>query len=337
MPSTADQKKTPNFARRIKWLGIATAVIFALYSAVWFYIANEGKRRVDTALIQLTQSGTPVTCEQSEIKGYPFRLGLFCKSLSLAQPQKGLALSAGSLRSAAQVYDPRHVIIELDGPASLDAPGLEPLTLNWKALRTSARVMQPLPQRISIESEGLQVAVRGPAGADTKILDADYASGHMRTEDANVAFAGEGGGVVIDPVATKGRTIPEFAASYDAVLDNGVAVLVDRPKSVRGLSGTIRQSQVIFKDGGTLKVSGPIKVDAEGLMDADLTITIADATKLGLALSKAAPEVANVINTTMATVAMANGAGKEAKIDVKIRKGKVSTGIFPLGNIPPLQ
>ncbi len=337
MPSTNELNKTPNFARRIKWLGIGTAIVFALYSAGWFYVAKEGKRRVDEALVGLTQSGTPVVCEQSQIKGYPFRLGLFCNSISFEQPQKGLSFSAGNLRSAAQVYDPKHAIIELDGPARLDAPGLEPLTLNWSLLHASARVARPIPERVSIEAKELQVAVRGPAGADTKVLTADYASGHMRTEETNVAFAGEGGGVVIDPAATPGRFVPEFAASYDVLLDNGIAVISSRPKSLRGISGTIRQSQIIFKDGGTLKVSGPIKVDAEGLLEADLNIAMADAAKLGVALSKAAPEVANVITTTMKTVAMTSGADKEAKIEVKIRKGKASIGFIPLGQIPPLQ
>jgi hypothetical protein len=337
MPSTDELNKTPNFARRIKWLGIGTAIVFALYSAGWFYVAKEGKRRVDEAIAALTRSGTPVVCEQSQIKGYPFRLGLFCDSISVEQPQKGLSFSAGNLRSAAQVYDPKHAIIELDGPARLDAPGLEPLTLNWSLLHASARIAKPVPERISVEAKELQVAVRGPAGADTKVLTAEYASGHMRTEEVNVAFAGEGGGVVIDPNATPGRTVPEFAASYDVLLENGIAVLEAKPKSLRGISGTIRQSQIIFKDGGTLKVSGPLKVDMDGLLDADLSIAVADAAKLGLALSKAAPEFANVITTTMTTVGMANGAGKEAKIDIKIHKGRASIGFIPLGEIPPLQ
>jgi hypothetical protein len=337
MPSTIVKDKTPNFARRIKWLGVFTAILFALYSAGWFYVAQEGKRRVDTALAEISQTGSVVNCEQSEIKGFPFRLGLFCKSVNFEQPQKGVAFSAGNLRSAAQVYNPKQAVIELDGPALLSAPGLEPLSLNWTLLHASLRVAQPLPERVSLEAKELNVAVRGPAGADTKVLTAEYASGHMRTEETNVAIAGEGAGVVIDPIATPGRSIPEFAASYDAVLNNGVAVFLSRPKSLRGLSGTVRQSQIIFKDGGTMKLTGPIAVDAGGLIDADLNIVLSDAPKLGLALAKAAPEVANMITTTMTTVAMANGEVKEAKIDIKIRKGKVSTGFFPLGDIPPVQ
>lgn len=337
MPSTTVQNKTPNFSRRIKWLGIITAIVFALYSAGWFYIAQEGKRRVDLALANLTRSGTPVNCEQSEIKGFPFRLGLFCNSVNFEQPQKGIAFSAGQLRSAAQVYDPKRAIVELDGPAQLNLPELEPLVLHWRSLHASVRVAKPLPERVSVEAQALQIAVRGPAGADTKIVNADYASGHMRTEQTNVAFAGEGGGVSIDGAATPGRTIPEFAASYDLLLNDGVAVLTIKPQSLRGLSGTIRQLQIIFKEGGTLKVTGPIMVDADGLINGELTIVLSDAKKLGQALAKAAPEVSDMITTIMSTVGMANGEGKEAKIEVKIRKGRVSTGFFPLGNIPLVQ
>jgi hypothetical protein len=338
MPSTLQKPiNSPNFGRRIKWLGIVTAVIFALYSAGWYFIAQEGKRRFDDALVNIAQTGTLASCEQSEIKGFPFRLGIFCNSTGFEQPEKGIAFFAGALRSAAQVYNPKHVIVELDSPARLDAPGLEPLTLNWTLLHASARLAAPLPQRVSLEAEALQIAIRGPAGADANLVQAAYASAHMRTEERDIALAGEGAGVIVDPAATPSRKVPEFSASYDLLVLDGVAVIASKPKSLRGIKANLRQSKIIFKDGGTLKLSGPASVDASGLIDADLSIAISDPKNLGSALAQIAPEAANVITTMMTTVAMANGDGKEAKIEVTIRKGKVSTGFFPLGQIPPLQ
>jgi hypothetical protein len=337
MPSTIALNKTPNFGRRIKWLGAVTALAFALYSAGWFYVAQEGKRRVDDALAESGQSGVLAKCDQSEIKGYPFRLGLFCNAISFEQPQKAISLSAGSLRSAAQVYDPKHVIIELDSPAHVEAPGIKPLILNWTLLHASARLAQPLPERVSIEAQALQIAMREPSGADTNFMSLDYASAHMRTEETNLAFAGEGGGVIINPIITPQRKVPEFATSYDFLVTDGVAIFAAKPKSLRGIKGSLRQSQIVFKTGGTLKLTGPLSVDDSGLLDADLSITLVDTTRLGVALSQIAPEAENVITTMMATVGLGNGADKEAEIEVKIRKGKVSIGFFPLGTIPPLQ
>lgn len=337
MPSTTKDRSTSKFGRRIKWLGISTALIFVLYSAGWHYVAQEGKRRIDETLMKLTGSGAPASCERSEIKGYPFRIGLFCDAISFEQPQNGIIFSAHALRSAAQVYNPKQAIIELDGPAQLEVPNIQPLVLNWTLLHASLHVAEPVPQRVSIESKSLKIAVRGPAGADTEMITADYASVHMRTEENDAAFAGEGAAVIINPAATPGRTIPEFATSYDAVLNDGIAVLAAKPKSLRGLSGTIRQSQIIFKGGGALKLTGSLKVDAQGLLDADLSIAFNNPAKLGIALSKATPEAADAITSALTTAALSGDNSKETKIEIKIRKGKVSTGFFPIGKIPPLQ
>jgi hypothetical protein len=162
----------------------------------------------------------------------------------------------------------------------------------------------------------------------------------MRIEDRNAAFAGEVDGLLVDPAITPGREVPSLSVSYDAVLTDGVRIITSRPKNareaLRGASGEIRSARVIFKDGGTLELSGPLSVGADGLIDGDVKIKFADADRLGAALAKIAPEAASVIKPALSGAALTAGKDKEAGLTLTIRKGKVSAGFFPLGKIPPI-
>lgn len=330
----------PNYGRRIKWLGIFALALAAAWTAAWFWLAGLGETRVDAALASVNAQGRPFACDNRSIKGYPFRLGLFCDSIRFEDPSRGVRVSASALRTAAQVYNPWHLIAELDGPALIDAPGLQPLEINWSLLHASVRANKPLPDRVSVESKGLDVGLRIEAGAVARAIAADYAAGHMRREDKDVAFAGEAGGLSIDPAITPGRTIPLLSASYDMVLKDGLRILGARPKDIRaalrGASGEIRSMVVIFTQGGEARIAGPVSLDAAGLIDGDITVTFKDGDELGAALAKAIPEAASVIKPALSAAAMAAGKDRQASLTLTIRKGKVSAGFFPIGNIPPL-
>jgi hypothetical protein len=330
----------PNFGRRIKWLGVFALALAVAWTAAWFWLAGLGETKVDAALAKVNAQGRPVACDNRSIKGYPFRFGLFCDSVRVEDPTRGIRISASALRTAAQVYNPWHLIAELDGPALIDAPGLQPLEIHWSLLHASVRANKPLPDRMSLESKGLDVSIRIEAGAVARAIAADYAAGHMRREDKDVAIAGEAGGLAIDPAITPGRTIPLLSASYDIVLKDGVRIIAARPKDIRaalrGASGEIRNAVIIFADGGEARVKGPVSADAAGLIDGDITVTFKDGDKLGLALAKALPEAASVIQPALSAAAMAAGKDREANLTLTIRKGKVSAGFFPIGKIPPI-
>ena len=343
MASTASQDqgaKKPNYARRIKWLGIITAILMLAFTGGWFYLANLGEKQIDVALAKANTGAQKIACGNRSIKGYPFRFGLFCDTVVFEQTSKGLRVAAGALRTAAQVYNPWQLVAELDGPAQIDAPGLQPLEINWSLLHSSVRANRPLPDRVSVEAKNLDISIRGQSGARSRAIIADYAAGHMRIEDKDVAFAGEVDDLLVDPAVTPGREIPLLAASYDALLTDGARVLTSRPKNareaLRGVSGIIRSARVIFKDGGTLELSGPLSIGADGLVDGDVNIKFADGEKLGSALAKIAPEAASVIQPSLSAASVAAGKDKEASLTLTIRKGKVSAGFFPIGKIPAI-
>lgn len=332
--------RKPNFARRIKWLGIFTLLAMSAWTGAWFWLADLGQSKVDEALAKANTQGRPVACDNRSIQGFPFRFGLFCDSVRFEDPKRGIRVSASALRTAAQVYNPWHLIAELDGPALIDAPGLQPLEIHWSLLHASVRANKPLPDRISVESKGLDVGVRVEAGAVARAVAADYAAGHMRREDKDVAFAGEAGGLSIDPAITPGRKIPLLSASYDILLKDGVRIMAAKPKDIRaalrGQSGEVRSAVIIFNDGGEARVNGSLNTDQAGLVTGSITIIFKDGDKLGAALAKALPEAASVIQPALSAAAKTAGKDGQSELRLTIRNGKVYVGFFPIGEIPPL-
>ena len=232
MASTQSDKPAPNFGRRIKWLGLFAALVAALYSGGWYWLASEGERRLDAAVAKSAESGRVAECVNRDIKGYPFRLGLFCDKVAFSDDERGIVFHAGALRSAAQVYNPRHAVIELDGPAFIETQDIAPLELNWSLLHGSVRGAAPVPAQVSVEGENVTAAFDG-----TKALSAARAAFHMRKEEADIALAGSWEAVTLAPDFTPGRTIPPYALSYDLKVKDGVRLMTESIRSARGQSG----------------------------------------------------------------------------------------------------
>src|SRR5690606_33845423 len=123
------------------------------------------------------RDGNRIACENSEVRGFPFRLGLHCDSVLFESAQEGISFAAGAFRSAAQVYQPNFLIGELDGEARLHVSGFAALNLEWERMRASVRLARPLPERISIESHALKAF--SEAGA-TSLFNASMSEIHMR-------------------------------------------------------------------------------------------------------------------------------------------------------------
>ena len=336
MPSS--QSTPPNYSRRIKWLGIFVAVIAALYSALWFWGAAKAKEELGKALADSARSGQTADCSNLDIKGFPFRVGVFCDHITFSDPGQNISASLGALRSAAQIYNPMQGIVELDGPLELSLPGGNKIKADWSLLHASARVSTPLPKRSSIEIRDISVSL--PSKSDTPVFKSANIQAHFRTEGNNIGLAASTLDMQIDPALTQGRIIPPFNVDADIEIKDGVALAISGKRNLvellRGQSGTLRTIGLNFSAGGGFKLSGPVALDQNGLLSADLAITFSEANKLGATIEKIAPELAAYIAPSLSLAASTAKPGEDPKIEVTIRNGKASIGIIPLGQIPAL-
>ncbi|WP_274627636.1 DUF2125 domain-containing protein [Arvimicrobium flavum] len=324
----ASSETTPRYSRRMVWLAAFIVVLFGGYSAGWFYVGNMLEGQVRTALANAGQKGVAADCANPTARGFPFRIGVYCDKVSF-DDGKGVNVSAGALRSAAQVYNPFHVVSELDGPATVGLGSAGSLQLDWKALRASARLATPLPERVSIE--GTDIAA-GPVSAAPQ-LNAKTFEGHMRPKGSDLDVAGSIGDLTAAAGLVQGRVLPPLSGQIDATIANGVALLRSGAADLKGQSATIRNLWLSTGPNTGVGVKGSIAADAAGLIDADLTLTIRNAKGLAQVAAQAFPEASKQINNAMLGLAML---GENTSVPLRIVKGKATLGFISLGDIPPI-
>lgn len=320
-------------SRRFLWWGLFLVLLVGGYSAGWYVIAGKVEERVDATIDRLAAKDVVADCENRTVRGFPLGLGLYCDGLNYEDAARGISFTTGALRTAAQVYRPFQAAAELDGPLQVESPDFPPLLVDWDSLRATVRVARPVPESISVEAKGLSAITDPDNETDpANIFDAAEAQANLHPDGADIDWAGGFKGLKINPDVIDGRDIPLLDGSGEAKIANGVAMLADRPRSLRGQSATIQHLTLTSGTGG-VTVSGPVSVDNDGLIDANLRVTIKDPAALGAVLKQAVPEHASEIQTGLAGIAFF---GKDPSVPLKIVKGRATFMGFTIAEIKPL-
>jgi len=331
---TSSDERRPKSRRGLFWLMAFIVVLFALYSGGWFYLADKVRTETDKAVATLNKSGIEAGCANLQVSGYPLSFTVSCDNLAYEDDAKNIAASAGSFNAVAQITQPLSPVADLRGPLRTSVPGMVPLWIDWDNLQAKVNLSWPLPQRIALQAEGLSGQTDPADDTDpVELFSSGRAAGQLQQNGQDVDYAGSFTDLEIDADAIGGRVLPALDASGDATLKNGVALIGTQVKSLRGQSLEIRNLDL---SSGTARVtvSGPLSVDAEGLVDADLMIRIKDPKAVASILAGAIPEQKDAIEQGFAALAML---GKEPSMPLKVIKGKASLGFIPLGKIKPVQ
>lgn len=334
---TSSSQSPVNYGRRFFWFAVAILAGIGLYSAGWFYAARLIEDKAGSAIASLNGNGRRANCEEPQARGYPFRIGLFCRSVMFEDARKGVSFQAREMRSAAQVYQPWRVIAELDGPARLEAPGLNALALDWASLLASARLATPLPERLSVEGRDVKVSLDEQSEALALLAEAENVEAHLRPMGEDLDLAVRFGGVKPSAAVTEGVALPPLSGLVDATLTGG-ALPGALDGGLRGRSGTIRSLTVSFGDevggeGAGVTVSGPVAVDEAGLVDAEFQITVREPMALAKILGDLAPHARREIELAASSI---EAMGGNTGMPLRIVKGEASLGFITLGSVPPL-
>lgn len=332
MPSST--AKQPNYGRRILWLTIILLVLFGGYTAGWYWLAGRIQGEVETRVARLNGDGVKAECLNARVEGYPMRIGLTCDGIDYQDDAHGVAASVGRLQTAAQALQPLLTVAQLDGPLRTQAPGTPPLWIDWDDLKASVRLWHPLPDRVSVQIEGLSVQTDPEDGDPVFLFNAAQTEGHLRPNGNDLDWAGSFNGLEIDQNILGQRNLPPLDGESDLTLADGVPLLLQRasgPEALRGKSGTIRQLK-LAAEGASISLTGPFSFDAEGYLDAQLTLSWQNTQKLGDVLAGAFPEQGNNIRNILTAIAAAG----QSKAPVSIKKGRVGFSFFTLGQIPPI-
>jgi hypothetical protein len=301
----------------------------ALYSAGWVYAAGRLRDAAMEALEVARSEGLVVDCAQAEVRGYPFRLGLFCEDVSLAAADTGWSISAGPFRSAAQIYRPAHMVAELDGSAVLMQAGRPLFEADWNLLRASARLAEPLPARLSVEVRQPVVRSLGNLGTDP-LATAAQADLHMRTRGDDVDLAWRIEALALPPAVTNGRPLPPLDVSGNITLSDSARLLAGGIESLRGLSGEIHQIRIEDGQGAAVTLRGAGRVRPDGLIDGSFTLSLEGSDRVAALVSGIFAGDASTFAESLASL------GEGAEFPVRIEAGRITAGFVPVGRIPPL-
>lgn len=324
-------------ARKILWLGLAIVVAIGLYTAGWFYAANKLKETVLNAIAPTEAASVSGECGDIAFRGYPFRIGLFCSKVNVDDKENGVSASFGQLRSAAQVYDPGHIVWELDSPAEIRTGHGLTVSAEWQNLQSSLTTKLKGIDRTSLVIEDLKANAVSSVTGQTIDFDAAKTEMHLRQNGADLD-----GAITVTDAATVIKDWPQILPRLSAIADvtlAGKAGMIDGSDEtgLYGASGELRRVLADIGEGRTMRISGPFSFDNEGYLSGQFKVEIEKLGAWSDNAKQAFPQLQSTIDTARKLLGALAGGGDRASVDVVVDRGRATiSGFIPLGKIPPI-
>lgn len=327
-----------NATRRIKWLLFAFMATTLACIAGWFIVAKNIDTQLSEMIEQRRATGETANCDNQMVRGFPFRFGVFCDAASFANTD--ISVNIGAIRSAAQFYNPTHVIIEADSPLQLRTRSNN-IIVTWDGARTSIIHADPLPRRLSIEIK--QPRMETPAMAT---MGAEALTAHMRHLNQTDDRGGQAGDMEIamqitapdlSPLLGKDAVRTPFNLDIDATLKQLAARYVsgERATLLTNTGVIVHRAAVLLSNDSGLLVDGTLSTDARGLISGVLTVRLVDVDAVINGLTAAFPLKRNII-ALLNNLPRSGTNSDEASLTLILNKGLVSFGFIPIGTLPPL-
>jgi hypothetical protein len=281
--------------RRRSRFGLYIAPVLVLVAAVawsgfWFFAASQVGVQADAWREQEAKAGRVFDCGDRSVAGYPFRLEIRCTNPSVmlvsqtASPQTSFVARLAEILVVSQIYDPKLVIAEFKGPATLAERGASPSwSINWSKGRSSVVGLPAVPQRASLVFDDLAIDRIG-GGTQPPLARA----GHLELHGRQVAGPTPDSPAIETVLQIAGGTMQDvhplltqpFNADIHARL-NGLKDLSPKPwpdrfREIQAAGGSVEIMQSRIEQGDLLSVAaGTLRLNADGRIDGELQMTVA--------------------------------------------------------------
>lgn len=315
-------------------------IIPALVTLGWHWGADKLENLIEDRISTIANRGVTVTCNNLEIRGFPFRIGLNCDNTSFDDTKRRVGFTAGELRTTAQIYNPGHVISELDGPLTVTNRN-SVIEANWQSMRASSVFEISNLSRASIEAVSIDLATQFANLKELQNVTAENLQMHIRQNENNVDVAASGINIALRNSLTKAPIKTDDINLFVTVHDNLQILKYDQPRDASLLHGsdiTLHDFTIKGTQNTRFSASGPISVSDQGIISGEVAITLTNIANLKSIIAEINPSISanftNIINVLSALSPSNNP--DEIQINVKIRNGIAQAGIIPLGRIPAI-
>lgn len=336
-----DTSRSSSPSRKMKRLAVGILVVLVVYTAGWFLAAHQIEQRLTSAIAERARAGSPAGCTDMDVRGYPFRIGVFCQSVKVDDAQRGASASFGAFRSAAQVYQPGHAVLELDGPAEIRVTPDISLSANWSLLHASVQAGLSGVQRTSLTYDDLAGTLLATPERPGIRFDATHGEAHLRQNGPDLDTALSVTGLDLKIAEGGPRILPVLASTLDVTFaDRGSLLGQGRfpPGALRGSKGDMRNLTLDLGNGMLAQASGRFSVDDDGLISGAFNVTMKDIEGWRKNLTGSFPDedsVSLINNIANMLTALSNGRN-EATVNLNVRDGTAFLAFFPIGELPRL-
>ncbi len=317
-----------------------------VWSVAWFAAASSLEGEIEDGIARMADRGVALTCETGGLEGYPFRFAYDCEGADLVGPSYRIRMPR--VVATVQAYDPRHMIVQFEGPGVLETAGRS-VDASWDGLLASGRTtwgavgtaietgrVDPLQAitELGLTATALELT-DGAATASAERMSA-FARPAAESVGRDVEIA-----VDIAALMTAGLTTAPADTSLRARLfalpdDLDDTDLRDWLRA-DGAIGVTRWD--VSAGTGTVRASGRLDADADGA--ANGTLTLAAANPQALAALLADPGLGSLAATLSNALLLTGRAtdidGRDAlAVDITVEGGNASLGFLPLGTLPSL-
>lgn len=314
------------------WLAGAIIAGGVLWTAGWYAFAAKVEADLPARLAQLAGPAASAECISADVRGYPFRFGVFCESLSYENAAEGISANAGAFRSAAQVYRPQHAVAEIDGPFVLSSTGLS-LRADWQVLKASARATTNGLERGSVEARNINFDMDWARLAGRFGFQAEKITAHARRNGPDLDLATYAEDLRSDLIA--GLTARTLV--LEATLTDRSSLLEIPFVPLQGpFDAVLHSLKIGFDETTSIELTGPVRIDAGNRISGDLELTISDLQRFTERAADLDQKTADLFKQFgPAIAALDTRPGDDAvSLPLTINNNQVSLGFIPLGQLP---
>jgi hypothetical protein len=269
-PETPKKRRTGRFWLFAPYVLLVTVIV--VWSAGWFFVRERVDSEIEARLVREANLGRNWDCADRRVGGFPFRIDISCASLIFTRGD-GATFSLGPTRAVAQVYQPRHIIVEAAGPFR-GTDGVASFEGDWESLRASVRELGRGTEQFALDLRAPEISVHGMAPAAMEV-SAERFELYLRPAPDLAAGAG-----AVDLVM---RAADARAPALDQLVGDDRPAQVEisaRTTNLRNLrGGAPRQMAANWRDAG-----GMLTVDMIDIRKGDAHVQIAGELRLDDAL-----------------------------------------------------